>query len=615
MSYSKKYKCIWCEKRDYKDKLISHVAKEHNEMIPDGFTPLQVVFHIVNKHPLNWKKPCRVCGSPCEWDEKKGRYNLLCNKEECHKAWAKKMDKDMGDKKGSNNPTKTEEGLKKMLAARKIAGKYKWSDGKEFTYVGSFEKATLEFMDKVLEIKSEDVMCPGPVLEYMLDGVKHLYITDIYYIPYNLIIEVKDGGNNPNTNPELYENRRKKLAKEKYVIEETDYNYIRLTNKDFSQLMSVFADLKMSLVDESNNRVVHVNESLLINKPDIYYNKYKFDMDEINLCAVVGLSGSGKSTLAHSMEKDNVEVYEYDDVCWNEKFSDENLKEYGDMIYTFFNGIGKKYRGTKPKVGADDDKKELRKYYSDLITDFTKYAISYAKAHKDKKFVIEGIELLTTISPNVFDKYAVYIKRTSVINSSIRAAKRDSSDVEGPKRILSFISIMKNKDLNEMKELDKDLDKWTNHFSKKEELMKENMIGAIQAAIPPAGTNGIYIVNYMQNNAFSGKAKLAISDSPKFDRMFTVDNEVLKLENISLLANAKYNTYFTEVSDRKELFEYLFNKIGKPMTESELYKKVFGHDLFMENQIQMEDSVEAYEDIYYRNKMIEESIMNYIRGE
>lgn len=408
MASSKKYKCLWCEKRDYKDKLVEHIAITHKEMIPDGFTPLQVTFHIVNKHPLTWKKPCRVCASPCDWDEKKGRYNLLCNKKECHEAWAKKMDKDMGDKKGSNRQTQTEEGLKKMLAGRKISGKYKWSDGKEFTYVGSFEKATLEFMDKVMEIKSEDIMCPGPVLEYMLDGVKHLYITDIYYIPYNLIIEVKDGGNNPNTNPEMYESRKKKLAKEKYVIEETDYNYLRLTNKDFSQLLAVFADLKMSLVDKSGNRVVSVNESNINN---------------------------------------------------------------------------------------------------------------------------------------------------------------------------------------------------------------ESMVGSLQAAFPPAGTNGVYIVNYMQNNAFSGKSKFAVSDNPKFERLFTVDNEELKLESAKLLYNAKYSTYYSEVSDKKELFEYLIDNVGKSMTESDLYEKVLGHKLYLENQLCFEDSVIEYEDLNYRNKIIESSIINYIMGE
>ena len=259
----KKYNCIYCQYKAIKTDLVTHIEKIHSDEMPEGFTPLQVTYHIVNKHPLNWKRLCRVCKKPTNWDEKKGRYNLLCESKQCHEAWAEKMKGDMGDKMGSNRPTATPEGLQKMLAGRKISGKYKFKDGKEFTYVGSYELETLKFMDQVMDIKSEDVMCPGPILEYELDGKKHLYITDIFYIPYNLIIEVKDGGNNPNTNPKMYENRRKKIAKEKYVIDETDYNYIRLTNKDFSQLLAVFADLKMSLVDKSNRRVVHVNENMM----------------------------------------------------------------------------------------------------------------------------------------------------------------------------------------------------------------------------------------------------------------------------------------------------------------------------------------------------------------
>ena len=37
-----------------------------------------------------------------------------------------------------------------------------------------------------------------------------------------------------------------------------------------------------------------LNESILINEDDIYYNKNKFDSGEINLCFITGLSGSGK---------------------------------------------------------------------------------------------------------------------------------------------------------------------------------------------------------------------------------------------------------------------------------------------------------------------------------
>lgn len=258
------YKCIYCDKKFKRIDMTDHLSKYHMSELPEGFTPLRVTFHIVNKKPFTYSGACRVCKQSTDWDEKKGRYNLLCNNKSCHEKWAEKMKNDMGDKMGSNRPTATEEGLQKMLAARKISGKYKWSDGKEFTYTGSYELKTLEFMDKVMEIKSEDLMVPGPVLEYELDGKKHLYLTDIFYIPYNLIIEVKDGGNNPNTNPQLYETRRKKVAKEKWVIEKTDYNYLRLTNKDFSQLLAIFADIKMKLVENTKERSIHVNENMTI---------------------------------------------------------------------------------------------------------------------------------------------------------------------------------------------------------------------------------------------------------------------------------------------------------------------------------------------------------------
>ena len=77
---------------------------------------------------------------------------------------------------------------------------------------------------------------------------------------------------------------------------------------------------------------------------DIYYNKDKFDSGEINLCFITGHSGSGKSTMARSMQSSKVEHYELDDVIWNkESFTMENFKEYGELIYTFFNTVGKKY--------------------------------------------------------------------------------------------------------------------------------------------------------------------------------------------------------------------------------------------------------------------------------
>ena len=263
MSSQRKYRCPYCKKSTTRDKMPGHLERNHMDMLPEGFTPLRVTFHIVNNKPYSYTRPCRVCKGPTDWDEKKGRYNFLCNKKSCHDIWVKQMQNVMGNKMGSNRPTATEKGLEKMLASRKISGKYTFKDGGVKTYVGSYEKETLKFMDQVMDIKSEDVMTPGPALQYEYEGKKHYYLPDILYIPYNLIIEVKDGGRNPNTNGAMKEVRAKSIAKEQFIINHTNYNYLRLTDKDFSQLLYVFADLKMHLTDNDKQRVIHVNENAI----------------------------------------------------------------------------------------------------------------------------------------------------------------------------------------------------------------------------------------------------------------------------------------------------------------------------------------------------------------
>ena len=171
-----------------------------------------------------------------------------------------------------------------------------------------------------------------------------------------------------------------------------------------------------------------VQERYIINEKDIYYNKDKFDKGEINLCFITGQSGSGKSTMAKNIaNKDSkVEHYELDDVIWNkESFTMENFKEYGELIYTFFNTVGKKYYYTIEDVKKGKHKPYEGNYDEDLIKDFIDYTIKFSKSHKNTKYVIEGIWLFLFIEPEKLKDYAVYIKGTSALLSKYRASKRD----------------------------------------------------------------------------------------------------------------------------------------------------------------------------------------------
>ena len=275
------YKCPYCTRRFTREDLVLHVQDEHEDMIPEGFTPFRLVFNYVNKKPLSYHGKCTECGGPTPWDENKGRYDRQCEKKACKESYVKKFEENMMRTRGVTRISATEEGQKQMLANRKISGTYVMSDGAKKTYTGSYELKALEFMDKVMHIKSSDILCPGPILEYSFEGKTHIYITDFYYQPYNLIIEVKDGGDNPNKR-NMPEYRAKQIAKEQFIIKHTNYNYLRLTNNDFSQLLAIFANLKMQMVENTGERVIHVNE-----------NKFLTEMmNALNSGKVVGLKDS-----------------------------------------------------------------------------------------------------------------------------------------------------------------------------------------------------------------------------------------------------------------------------------------------------------------------------------
>lgn len=183
-----------------------------------------------------------------------------------------------------------------------------------------------------------------------------------------------------------------------------------------------------------NESVELIEERYLINDKDIYYNKDKFDSGEINLCFITGHSGSGKSTMGRNMQSDNIEHYELDDLqCIKDHFTMQNLKEYGDLIYSYFNGQGKRFYVTYQDL--KDNNTPGSEYEDILFKDFVHYAMKYAKSHKNKKYVIEGVWLYCNdengnpwFTPEEFKDYAFYIKGTSVIISRHRAALRDARE-------------------------------------------------------------------------------------------------------------------------------------------------------------------------------------------
>ena len=268
--YVKKYKCPYCEKRLDRQKLITHIEKVHEDMIPENYTATRVVFNLINKKTQG---KCVICGKETEWNENKARYERICNNPKCKKAYIDQTADRLYKKHGKTkqdflNDPKFQE---KMLQNRSISGKYKFQDGGVLPYVGSYEKNFLQFMDQFFHVKSSDLIAPGPVIDYKFNGKTHQWITDFYYEPYNLVFDIKDGGSNPNTR-EMNEYRAKQIAKEKAIKDMKQYNYIRLTDNQFDQMIELMLELKENLIDTPVNTtrkvIIRVNEgvSSVLNK-------------------------------------------------------------------------------------------------------------------------------------------------------------------------------------------------------------------------------------------------------------------------------------------------------------------------------------------------------------
>ena len=258
-SNTRKVKCPYCNFKNTKEKVIAHIDKKHEDLIPEGYTAARVLFNSI--HHVD-HGTCVVCKQPTEWNENTNKYKRLCNNPKCREKLREMYKKNMLKVYGKTTLLNDADQQKKMLANRGISGTYTFQNGKLKEYTGSYEKKMLEFLDKIMGFDPDDIIMPGPTIDYVYKGKHHQWITDALIVPYNLIIEVKDGGDNPNKRV-MTTYREKQIAKEEMITNMGTYNYIRLTNNQFEQLIEILYELKMQMLndnEETRKAIIKVNE-------------------------------------------------------------------------------------------------------------------------------------------------------------------------------------------------------------------------------------------------------------------------------------------------------------------------------------------------------------------
>ena len=276
---TRKYRCPYCRVTATRDRLISHIQDHHEDILPEGYSAARVLYEHINKKNYG---TCIICKKPVyEWDETICRYKNLCDNPHCMAQLKARSAK---------NHLEDPEVQKKLLAGRRISGNYTFADGTVHSYVGSYERNCFEFMDKVLNIQGKDIMSPGPTVYYEWNGEKHPWILDWMYIPAMLCADVKDGGSNPNNRP-MEDYRERQIAKEEAIAKEGKYNYIRLTDNNFAQLLEALANIRQGTINHDPINHIFINEDVQVDYDDTIadilelnkrLNGYKYSYSDYN---------------------------------------------------------------------------------------------------------------------------------------------------------------------------------------------------------------------------------------------------------------------------------------------------------------------------------------------
>lgn len=248
-------KCVYCS-RTFKDLMDigNHIESKHPDSIPENMSGVQA--YVIEKSGKT-HGTCVVCHSSTLWNPKTNKYKRFCENPKCKEKYREEFKKRMMAKYGKTTLLDDAEHQKKMLANRKISGTYVFQDGSKHTYTGSYEREFLEFLDIALEWDSSDIMTPSPhIYHYVYEDVSRFYIPDMYIPSLNLEIEIKDGGDNPNTHHKIQQvDKVKEKLKDEAIRSNIGINYLKLYNKEHDKFIQYLRLVQIQVFNNKSERL------------------------------------------------------------------------------------------------------------------------------------------------------------------------------------------------------------------------------------------------------------------------------------------------------------------------------------------------------------------------
>ena len=199
-----------------------------------------------------------------------------------------------------------------------------------------------------------------------------------------------------------------------------DGEQIQLTPKIWIDDEKLLSDFKKGAT-ESTYDEEPAEESYIFNKRDYEQNLDKWKPGEFNTLFITGHSGSGKSTLAEKLEKEKHAImFELDGLEHNFDSSNKGILDKLKARNPTY-----KYAVENKWPPSEKDDLIIAKEKIHLLSTVAKDLVMLCREDKEHLYIIEGIQIFQWLNPGYFKNKPLIIKGTSMIQSYLRAAKRE----------------------------------------------------------------------------------------------------------------------------------------------------------------------------------------------
>ena len=227
-------RCPFCSYAfDDKQKFCHHIARVHNDQIPEDCEPLEFAYSLLVNKPIG--RLCTVCRhNQVNFNQSSLKYERICSDPKCKDEYVKLVKGRMKSKYGSEHLLDTAEQQRKMIYNHPNAKDFVWDDKHTFRVIGSYEYDFLRFL-KEIGWSPNDIFAPSPNDYYYKwkDGTMHLYIPDFFIPSLSLEIEIKESDNQ---HPRMEHSREIEYLKDAMmanVSKQTAINYIKIVDKKY----------------------------------------------------------------------------------------------------------------------------------------------------------------------------------------------------------------------------------------------------------------------------------------------------------------------------------------------------------------------------------------------